>query len=88
MIDYKTIAASMAEGLNNMQRAMRAIPSPKSTPELERWTREMGEASKHMMMAFGLDPEAVRHPSIPCGGGWFVERQEGDSGEWHAVQKS
>ena len=85
MIDHKTIAASVADGLNNMQRAMSAIPQAASSPEVERWTREMTEASRHMMLAFGLDPEHVKNPSIPCGGGWFVERKDG--GDWVAVQK-
>ena len=86
MIDYKAIATSIADGLNGIARATRAIPAS-GTPEIERWTHEMREASKHVLMAFGIDPEQVKSPAIPCGGGWFVERQDGDHGEWHAVQK-
>ena len=88
MIDYKTIATSLAEGLNGVARAMRTIPAAKATPEFDRWQREMGEASKHVLMAFGIDPNQLQSPSIPCGGGWFVEYSGGDSGEWKAVQKS
>ncbi len=86
MIDYKAIATSMADGLNGIARATRAIPA-KPTPEVERWTREMREASKHVLMAFGIDPEQLKNPAIPCGGGWFVEWQDGENGEWRAVQK-
>ncbi len=86
MIDYKAIATSMADGLNGIARATHAIPA-KATPEVERWTHEMGEASKHVLMAFGIDPEQLKNPAIPCGGGWFVEWQDGENGEWRAVQK-
>lgn len=89
MIDYKSIATSVADGLNGIARAMRAIPSPKSTPEFDRWSREMSEASKHVLMAFGIDPEQVKNPVIPCGGGWFVEWSgTAEAGEWRAVQKT
>lgn len=88
MIDYKSIATSMADGLNGIARATRAMPVAKATPEMERWTREMSEASKHVLMAFGIDPEQIKNPIIPCGGGWFVEwRDGGETGEWHAIQK-
>ena len=86
MIDHKSIAESLADSLNGIARAGRAL-SPKAPPELERWTREMSEASKHVLMAFGLDPEQLKKPTIPCGGGWHVERSDGDAGEWRAVQK-
>lgn len=87
MIDYKAIAASIADGLNGIARATRAIPAS-ATPEVERWTREMREASKHVLMAFGIDPEQLKNPSIPCGGGWVVEWDEGEhGGQWRAVQK-
>ena len=88
MIDYKTIAHSTADGLNGIARAMRAIPVPKSSPEFDRWNREMSEASKHVLMAFGLDPELLKSPAIPIGGGWSVEYSGGESGEWKAVQKT
>ena len=88
MVDYKSIATSVADGLNGIQRAMRAIPVPKSTPEFDRWSREMGEASKHVLMAFGIDPEQLQKPAFPCGGGWWVEWKEGDAGEWQAVQRT
>ena len=88
MIDYKSIATSVADGLNGIARAMRAIPTPKSTPEFDRWNREMNEASKHVLMAFGIDPEQVKNPIIPCGGGWFVEWKDGENGEWRAVEKT
>ncbi len=88
MIDHKTIATSLAEALNGVARAMRTVPAPKATPEFDRWQREMSEASKHVLMAFGIDPEQMKNPSIPCGGAWFVEWQGGPTGEWHAVQKS
>ena len=86
MIDYKAIATSIADGLNGIARATRAIPAS-GTPEIERWTHEMREASKHVLMAFGIDPEQLKNPAIPCGGGWYVEWRDGDHGEWHAVQK-
>jgi hypothetical protein len=88
MIDYKAIATSMADGLNGIVRATRAVPATKATPEVERWTREMSEASRHVLMAFGIDPEQLKNPIIPCGGGWYVEwRGDSSAGEWHAVQK-
>jgi hypothetical protein len=87
MIDYKTIATSIADGLNGIARAARAIPVGKATPEFERWTKEMGEASKHVVMAFGIDPSQLKNPTIPCGGGWHVEWHDGEAGEWRAVQK-
>lgn len=86
MMDYKAIATSIADGLNGIARATRAIPVS-STPEAERWTREMREASKHVLMAFGLDPDQLKNPAIPCGGGWFVEWHDGDPAEWRAAQK-
>lgn len=86
MIDYKTIAYSVADGLNGIARAMRTIPTPKS-PEYDRWTREMSEASKHVLMAFGIDPEKLKAPAIPCGGNWWVEWKDGDAGEWVAVER-
>jgi hypothetical protein len=87
MIDYKAIATSLADGLNGIARATRAIPSVKGNPEVDRWTHEMSEASKHVLMAFGIDPEKVKSPSIPCGGGWSVDWHGGQDGEWRAVQK-
>jgi hypothetical protein len=87
MIDYKSIATSIADGLNGIARATRSISTAKTTPEIDRWTREMGEASKHVLMAFGIDPAQLNSPAIPCGGGWFVEWREGESGEWVATQK-
>jgi hypothetical protein len=89
MVDYKSIATAIADALNGIQRAMRRVPVTKSTPEFDRWTHEMGEASKHLLMAFGIDPNQMKSPAIPCGGGWFVEWQggEGESGEWRAVEK-
>ena len=88
MIDYKTVATSVADGLNGIARAMRSMPT-KTTPEMDRWNREMTEASKHVLMAFGIDPDTLKTPAIPCGGGWFVEwKNGGDAGEWRAVQKS
>jgi len=86
MIDYKAIATSIADGLNGIARATRAIPAT-STAEVERWSREMREASKHVLMAFGIDPDQIKNPAIPCGGGWFAEWHDGDHGEWRAVQK-
>jgi hypothetical protein len=86
MIDHKSMAAAIAEGLNGIARATRAIPNP-STPDFERWKREMSEASKHVLMAFGIDPEQLKAPSFPCGGGWFVEWKNGDKGEWQAVER-
>ncbi|MGA8534489.1 MAG: hypothetical protein WB615_10315 [Candidatus Tumulicola sp.] len=86
MIDYKAIANSVADGLNGIARAARAIPTA-ATPEAERWTREMREASNHVLMAFGIDPAQLQNPVIPCGGGWSVEWQGGENGAWHAVQK-
>jgi hypothetical protein len=91
MIDYRTVAVSVADGLNGIARAMRAIPVGGKTPEFERWTREMSEASKHVLLAFGIDPNNLKNPSIPCGGGWYVEwgdgGEDGSPGEWHAVEK-
>lgn len=86
MIDYKAIAASIADGLNGIARATRAIPAT-ATPEVERWTREMREASKHVLMAFGIGPDQLDKPAIPCGGGWYVEWSGGNDGAWRAVQK-
>lgn len=86
MIDYRSIASSIADGLNGIQRAARAIPTT-STPEFDRWRREMSEASKHVLMAFGIDPEQLKAPSFPCGGGWFVEWKGGENGEWQAVER-
>jgi hypothetical protein len=86
MIDYKAIATAMADGLNGIARASRTIPS-QATPEVERWSREMREASKHVLMAFGIDPDQLKNPSIPCGGGWFVQWQGDENGEWRAVSK-
>ena len=88
MIDYKTIANSMADGLNGIARAMRSIPTPKSTPEFDRWSREMTEASRHVLMAFGIDPEQLKSATIPVGGGWHVEWKDGETGEWRAVEKT
>ena len=82
MIDYKTVATSIADGLNGIQHAMRSIPTA-STPEFDRWKREMSEASKHVLMAFGIDPEQLKNPAFPCGGGWYVEL--GADGEWRAA---
>lgn len=89
MIDYKMIATSLADGLNGIARAARTFPAKTDVPEFERWQREMGEASKHVLMAFGLDPEQLKKPSIPCGGNWCVEwkNSDGENGEWRAVQK-
>ena len=87
MIDNKSIATSVADGLNGIARAMRAFPLPKSTPEIDRWNREMGEASRHVLMAFGIDPEQLKSPFIPVGGGWVVEWQGGEDGEWKAVER-
>lgn len=86
MIDYKAIATSVADGLNGIARATRAIPAT-SAPEVERWTREMREASKHVLMAFGIAADQLDKPVIPCGGGWCVEWSGGENGEWRAVQK-
>jgi len=87
MIDHKTIATSIADGLNGISRAMRSVPTT-STPEFERWKREMSEASRHVLMAFGIDPEQLKNPAFPCGGGWHVEFQGNqDSGEWRAVER-
>jgi hypothetical protein len=88
MVDYPSIAKALADGLNGMQRSMGAFSMPKSSPEFDRWKREMSEASKHVLMAFGIDPELVKNTAIPCGGGWFVERGEGDNAEWRAVEKA
>jgi hypothetical protein len=88
MIDYKSIATSVADGLNGIARAMRSVPAPNATPEFDRWKNEMSEASKHVLLAFGLDPEHLKAPSFPCGGGWHVEWSGGDAGEWRAVQKA
>jgi hypothetical protein len=90
MVDHHSVAASIADALNAIQRATRMIPTAKSTPEFDRWAHEMGEASKHLLMAFGIDPEQLKSPAIPCGGGWFVEwqGQEGEAGEWRAVQRA
>jgi hypothetical protein len=86
MIDSKTVATSIADGLNGIQRAMQSIPAPSSTPEFERWKREMTEASKHVLMAFGIDPDQLQKPAFPCGGGWYVEWQDGaGGGSWRAV---
>jgi len=87
MVDYQSIANSVADGLNGIQRAMRAIPVPKATPEFDRWSHEMGEASKHLLLAFGIDPEQLKNPVVPCGGGWYVEWTGGDAGEWRATQR-
>ncbi|MBV8490404.1 MAG: hypothetical protein JO199_07745 [Candidatus Eremiobacteraeota bacterium] len=87
MIDFKNIATSMADGLNGIARAMRTLPMPKSTPEMERWNREMNEASRHVLMAFGIDPEQLKNPFIPVGGSWVVEWSGGDDGEWKAVER-
>ena len=89
MIDYKSIATSVADGLNGIAKAMRAIPTPKSSPEFDRWSREMSEASRHVLMAFGIDPEQLKNPFIPIGGSWVVEWQgDKESGEWHAVDRA
>ncbi len=88
MIDYKTVAASVADGLNGIARAMRVLPVPKASPEFERWKNEMGEASRHVLLAFGIDPEQMKNPVIPIGGGWVVEWKDGENGEWHAVQRA
>jgi hypothetical protein len=91
MVDNKSVATAVADALNGIQRAMRFIPLPKatSTPEFDRWTHEMGEASRHVLMAFGIDPGQLKSPAIPCGGSWFVEwhGNEGESGEWRAVER-
>jgi hypothetical protein len=87
MIDSKAIATSIADGLNGIARATRAIPLAKGSPDVERWKNEMSEASKHVLMAFGIDPEKLQSPVIPCGGGWHVEWHDGETGEWRAVQK-
>jgi hypothetical protein len=87
MIDYKTVATSIADGLNGIQRAMQSVPATGTTPEFERWKREMGEASKHVLMAFGIDPGQLQKPAFPCGGGWYVEWKDGAPGEWRAVQR-
>jgi hypothetical protein len=88
MIDYKSIAVSIADGLNGIARATHSLPVSKTTPEFERWKNEMGEASKHVLMAFGIDPAQLRNPVIPCGGGWSVEWHDAETGgEWRAVQK-
>lgn len=90
MVDYQSIATAIAEALNGIQRAMRAIPKPRSTPEFDRWTHEMGEASQHVLMAFGIDPDQLKSAAVPCGGGWFLEwhGDEGESGEWRAIKKA
>ncbi|HLX26552.1 MAG TPA: hypothetical protein VKR05_06130 [Candidatus Cybelea sp.] len=88
MVDYKSIATSIADGLNGIQRAMKAIPVSKTSPEFERWQREMTEASKHVLMAFGIDPDQLKSPAFPCGGGWFVEWKDGENGEWRAVERT
>ena len=89
MVDSKSIAASVADGLNGIQRAMRAIPTPKSSPDVDRWTREMREASKHVLLAFGIDPDQLQSPAIPCGGNWYVEWKDGEGGgEWRAVERA
>jgi len=87
MVDYESIAKSVADGLNAMQRSMATFSMPKSSPEFDRWKTEMSEASKHVLMAFGIDPEQLKKPAIPCGGRWFVERAEGDNAEWRAVER-
>ena len=89
MMDSKGIAGALADSLNAVARATKAFPAPPNAPEFERWTREMGEASKHVLMAFGIDPEQLKNPAIPCGGGWFVEwkNSDGEAGEWRPVQK-
>jgi len=87
MIDYKTVATSIAHGLNGIAKAMQSVPAPGSTPEVERWKNEMGEASKHVLMAFGIDPAQLQKPAVPCGGGWFVEWTDGPDGGWRAVQR-
>lgn len=87
MIDYKTMATSIADGLNGIAKAMQSVPTPSSTPEVERWKREMGEASKHVLMAFGIDPAQLQKPAFPCGGGWFVEWVDGPDAGWRAVQR-
>jgi hypothetical protein len=89
MIDSKSIAASLADGLNGIARAMRVFPAQKSTPEFDRWSREMTEASRHVLLAFGIDPEQLKSAAIPCGGTWFVEWKEAEGGgEWRAVERS
>ena len=87
MIDFKTVATSIADGLNGIAKAMQGVPAPNATPEFERWKREMGEASKHVLMAFGVDPEQLQKTSFPCGGGWCVEWVDGEGGGWRAVQR-
>ena len=85
MIDYKAIAVSIADGLNGIARATRR--PGQCDAEVERLMREMREASKNVLMAFGIAPDQLDKPAIPCGGGWYVEWRGGDSGEWRAVQK-
>jgi hypothetical protein len=87
MVDYQTVATSIADGLNGIARAMQSIPVPNAAPEFERWKREMTEASKHVLMAFGIDPAQLEKPAFPCGGGWYVEWKDGETGEWRAVQR-
>ena len=86
MIDFKAAATAIADGLNGIYRAASTMPHG-TTPEFERWKREMGEASKHVLLAFGVDPEQLKGPAIPCGGGWFVEWHDGEPGEWRAVER-
>ena len=87
MYDYEAVAKALADGLNGMQRSMGAFSMPKSSPEFERWRKEMTEASRHVLMAFGIDPELIKTPAIPCGGRWYVEKSEGENAEWRAVER-
>jgi hypothetical protein len=85
-MDNRTIAHSIADGLNGIVRATRAVTPAGSAPQLDRWKNEMTEASRHVLMAFGIDPNQLSSPSIPCGGGWSVDWVGGDNGQWEARQ--
>jgi hypothetical protein len=85
-MDNRTIAHSIADGLNGIVRASRAFAPPAASPQFDRWKSEMTEASRHVLLAFGLDPNQLSSPSIPCGNGWSVDWTGGDDGPWDARQ--
>ncbi|HXM07517.1 MAG TPA: hypothetical protein VN936_08630 [Candidatus Acidoferrum sp.] len=87
-MDNRTIAHSIADGLNGIVRATRAFAPTGGSPQVERWKSEMTEASRHVLLAFGIDPSQLNNPSIPCGNGWSVDWVGGEGGQWEARQES
>ena len=74
------------------ERPARFAPAG-SSPQFDRWKNEMTEASRHVLMAFGIDPNQLSSPTIPCGTagastGSAAKRPVGGPSDYELISRS